>query len=159
MGFDIKKNDIVKLNSGKLVSIINLPTSFMSNGSYEVVEWVSDDIGNIGKPFWVRPEEIIYPVKKDMLDDINNYFEIIWDGGGLNLIPKDFLSIDIESDREDFNRIKFNFDEGRKHKVVNIHIGDVKISDKNKITVRPKKENKSKFERIINVLKENEDEI
>ena len=35
-----------------------------------------------------------------------NYFEIIFDKSGLNLIPKNILSIDVESDREDINRIK-----------------------------------------------------
>ena len=135
-----KKNEIVKISSGKLVLILNLPTSFMSNGSYEVVEWVDNGIGEIGKPFWVNPEEINYRVDQEMVDDINNYFEVIWDEDGLNLIPKDFLSIDIESDREDFNRIKFNFDGDRKHTAVNIHVGGLPINDNECVTVRPKKE-------------------
>ena len=152
------KKELVKLSNGKMVKIINLPNAFMSNGSYEVVEWVDNGLGEIGKSFWVKPEEIMYPIKKGMLDNINNYFEIIWDEDGLNLIPKDFYSIDIESDREDFNRIKFSYNEGRKHKTINIHIGDIPINDREEITIRPKKEKKSKFEKIINVLKEKENE-
>lgn len=151
-----KKNQIVKINSGKLVKIINLPTSFMSNGSYEVIEWIDNGIGEIGNTFWVKPEEIMYQVNQEVMDDINNYFEIIWDDNGLNLIPKDIFSVDIESDREDFNRIKFNYDDGRKHNTVNIHIGDTKINDKNGLTVKTTKEKKSKLEKVINILKENQ---
>lgn len=147
------KGDLVKLDDGRIVRIKSLPTSFMANGSYEVLH------SDAQVTFWVKPEEIMYIVDEEVLDDINNYFEIIWDKDGLNLIPKDFSSIDIESDREDFNRIKFNYDEGRKHKTINIHIGDVKINDKDKITIRPKKEEKSKIEKIINVLKDKEDEV
>jgi hypothetical protein len=155
-----KKNDIVKLGSGKVVLILNLPTSFMSNGSYEVIECSDDNFSiKIGKPFWIKPEEIIYPINKEMVDDINKYFEVIWDENGLNLIPKDISSIDIESDREDFNRIKINYDEGRKHKIVNIHIGSTQIKDTQKITVRPEKEKKGKIESIINILNNKEDEI
>ena len=55
--------------------------------------------------------------------------------------------------------IKFTFEEGRKHKTVNIHVGGVSINDKDKITTRPKKKKKSKVEKIINVLKEKEDEV
>lgn len=150
MGY--KKNQIVKINSGKLVTIINLPSSFMSNGSYEVVEWVDNGLGVVNNPFWVKPDEIMYLIKEEMVDDINNYFEVIWDEGGLNLIPKDFSHIDIESDREDFNRIKLNYDKGRKHMVVNIHVGNSKINDKKEVTIRAEKEKKSKFDKIINVL-------
>ena len=154
-----KKNDIVKLSSGKTVMVVNLPTAFMSNGSYEVFECSEDDFSRLGKPFWIKPEEILYPINKEMVDNISNYFEIIWDENGLNLIPKDISSIEIESDREDFNRIKINYDEGRKHKTVNIHIGSTQIKDTQKITIRPKKEKKSKIGKIIDFLKEKEDEI
>jgi hypothetical protein len=147
---DYKKSNLVKLVDGREVTILNLPTSFMSGGSYEVLY-------NNSK-FWVKPEEILYPINKEMVDDINNYFELIWDESGLNLIPKDFSSIDIESDREDFNRIKFNFDEGRKHRVINIHIGDSPINDKNEITIKPVKEEKSKIKKIIDIVKNKEDE-
>lgn len=147
------KGDEVKLDDGKRVTIVNLPTSFMANGSYEVLHQETQ------LKFWVKSENILYKIDKKNDDDLNNYFEFIFDDGGLNLIPKNIVSIDIESDREDINRIKFNYDEGRKHKTINIHIGDVKINDKDKITIRPKKEEKSKIEKIINVLKDKKDEV
>lgn len=157
---EYNKSDIVKLFNNKMVKVLNTPKSFMANGSYEVIEWVENGLGEIGKSFWVKPEDIMYQINTNLIDDINKYFEIIWDNDGLNLIPKNFSSIDIESDREDFNRIKFNYDgEDRKHKTINIHIGDAPITDTQKLTIRPKKEKKSKFEKIINVLKEKEDEI
>lgn len=154
---EYKKEEIVKMNDGRIVRIINLPTSFMANGSYEVVQWV----GGVdkGKVFWVKPEELMYSIKTDMIDDINHYFEVIWDEDGLNLVPKDLLSVNIKSDREDFNRIEFNCYEGRKHNTINIHVGDTPINDKDKVTVRPKKKKKSKVEKIISVLKEKEDEV
>ncbi len=141
------KEDLVKLVDGRIVKIKSLPTSFMANGSYEVLH------SEANVKFWVKPEDIMYIVDKEVLDDVNNYFEVIWDEDGLNLIPKDFSSVDIESDREDFNRIKFNYDEGRKHRTINIHIGDKEINDKDKITIRPKKKKKSKIKKIINILK------
>ncbi len=141
------KEDLVKLVDGRIVKIKSLPTSFMANGSYEVLH------SEANVKFWVKPEDIMYIVDKEVLDDVNNYFEVIWDEDGLNLIPKDFSSVDIESDREDFNRIKFNYDEGRKHRTINIHIGDKQINDKDKITIRPKKKKKSKIKKIINILK------
>jgi len=150
---EYEKSDKVKLLDGTLVSVLSTPNTFMANGSYEVVRWVD---GNVGKPFWVNPEDIIHKVNPDLVDDINQYLEVIWDEDGLNLIPKGFSSIDIESDREDFNRIKFNFDDGRKHKTMNIHIGGVPMKDSEEITLRTKKEKKSKFKKIINVLKEKE---
>ena len=123
------KGDVVKLTDGRMVRVISLPTSFLANGSYEVLH------SDTQVKFWVKPEKIMYIVDEEFLDDINNYFEVIWD------------------------RIKFNYDKGKKHKTINIHIGDAPINDKDKITIRPKKEEKSKIEKIINVLKEKKDEI
>ena len=78
---------------------------------------------------------------------------MIFDREGLNLIPKNIDSIDIESDREDINRIKLNFKDGNKHKTCNLHVGNVIIMDKLKISKRPKKKKKNKLKRIINILK------
>lgn len=156
---DYKKSDLVKLSDGKIVKIVNLPSAFMANGCYEVVEWIDNGIGEIGKSFWVKPDDTMYPIKKEFIDDINKYFEVIWDDIGLNLIPKDLLNIEIESDREDFNRIRLNYQDGRKHSVVNIHIGDVTIGDKQEITVRPKKKKKSKIEKVIKIIKGEENEV
>lgn len=144
------KSDIVKLKDGREVKIINLPTSFMANGSYE--------ISHNNTKSWIKPDEIIYKIDKEWVDDINEYFEIIYDETGINIIPKELESIDIESDREDIKRIKLNLFEGRKHISINLHIGDTVINDKEKITIRPTKDKKNKLEKVIEVIK-GEDEI
>lgn len=145
------KNNIVKLVDGREVKIINLPTTFMSNGSYEVIYQ--------GKQIWVKPEEILYQIDTNWVDDINHYFEIIFDENGINIIPKELSSINVESDREDINRIKFNFLGNRKHSVINFHVGDTIINDESSITKRPTKKRKSKIEKVINIIKGEEDEI
>jgi hypothetical protein len=145
------KGDNIKLKDGRGVNIINLPSTFMSNGSYEVTYQE--------KRFWVKPEEILYQIDTKWVDDINHYFEIIFDESGINIIPKELSSINVESDREDINRLKFNFLSGRKHSVINFHIGDTVVNDKGSITLRPTKKKKSKIEKVINIIKGEEDEI
>ena len=142
------KGDVIKLKDGREVKVVNLPTSFMANGSYEVIY-------NNSK-LWVKPEEILYQIDIRWVDDINHYFEVIYDETGINLIPKELISIDIESDREDIKRIKLNLFEGRKHNVINIHLGDTDINDKESLTVRPKKIKKSKIEKVIEIIKGDE---
>ncbi len=144
------KGNIVKLKDGREVKIINLPTSFMSNGSYEVEE-------KNGVTFWIKPEDILYQIDLKWVDNINDYLEIIYDEHGINIIPKELKNIDIESDREDIKRIKFTFFDGRKHNVINFHVGETEISDIEELTIRPKKKKKNKLEKIINVLKNKED--
>ena len=141
------KGDRIKLVDGRTVKIVNLPKSFMANGSYEVLH------NGAQVSFWVKPEEILYQIDEANVDDLNNYFEVIFDGEGLNLVPKNIDSIDIESDREDINRIKLNFKDGNKHKTCNLHVGNVTIMDKLKISKRPKTKKKNKLKRIINILK------
>jgi hypothetical protein len=145
------KGDIVKLKDGREVKIINLPTSFMANGSYEI-SYKSNKV-------WIRPDEIIYKIDKEWVDDINEYFEIIYDETGINIIPKELESIDIESDREDIKRVKLNLFGGRKHITINLHVGDTVINDKEKITIRPIKKKKNKIEKVIDVIKGEEDDI
>lgn len=123
----------------------------MANGSYEV------SLG--GKNYWVKSEEILYKIDLAWTDSLSNYFEIIYDESGINIIPKELNSIEIESDREDIVRIKLNLSEGRKHKVINLHIGDTVINDKESISVRPAKKKESKIEKVINIIKGEEDEI
>ena len=147
-----KKDNIIKLIDGREVKIINLPTTFMSNGSYEVVY-------NNKKKFWVKPDEILYKIDMEWVDDINKYFEIIYDESGVNFIPKELKSIDIESDREDIKRIKLNLFEGRKHITINLHVGDTEINDNEKITVRPVKKKKNKIEKVIDVIKGEDNDI
>jgi len=148
---DLKKGDIIKLMDGREVKIINLPTSFMANGSYEV------SIGS--KNYWVKSEEILYKIDLEWVDSLSNYFEIIYDESGINIIPKDLNNIEIESDREDIVRIKLNLSEGRKHTVINLHIGDTIISDNESISVRPAKKKETKIEKVINIIKGEEDEV
>lgn len=145
------KGDIVKLKDGREVNIFNLPTTFMSNGSYEATYQK--------KRIWVKPEEILYKIQKEWVDNLNNYFEIIFDETGINIIPKELTLIELESDGEDIKRIKLNFVDGRKHKTVNLHIGDTNINDMESITTRPIKKKKSKIEKVINIIKGEEDEI
>ncbi len=139
------KGDIIKLVDGREVKVVNLPSTFMSNGSYEVIY----NGGNL----WVKPDEILYKINTEWVDNINQYFEIIYDEDGINIIPKELESIDIESDREDIKRIKLNLSEGRKHVTINLHIGDTTINDKEKITIRPIKKKKNKIEKVIDVIK------
>ena len=145
------KGDIVKLTDGREVKVVNLPTSFMANGSFEVIS------NNV--KFWVKPDEILYKIDKEWVDDINEYFEIIYDETGINIIPKELESIDIESDREDIKRVKLNLFEGRKHITINLHVGDTTINDKEKITIRPVKKKKNKIEKVIDVIKGEEEDI
>ena len=150
----MNKGDEVKLDNGNRVTIVNLPTSFMANGSYEVLHQETQ------LKFWVKSENILYKIDKKNDDDLNNYFEFIFDDGGLNLIPKNIVSIDIESDREDINRIKLTFtDSTNKHQICNIHIGGTTIKDLGSITEQPKKEEKSKLEKIVEIIKPNKDEV
>lgn len=142
-----KINDIVKLNDGKEVKIINLPTTFMSNGSYEV--------SHLSKKFWVKPETILYKIEKEWLDDLNNYFEVIQDKDGINLIPKGISDIELE-DENGVKKIVIKFNDGRKHSVCNIFVGDTEIIDNKKISKRPVKKKKSK---IVQIFSKEEDEI
>lgn len=143
------KGDIVKLKDGREVKVVNLPTSFMANGSYEV------NFNN--KTFWIQPDEILYGIKKEWVDDLNNYFEIIFDDSGINIIPKELNLIEIESDREDIKRIKLNFVEGRKHSIINLHIGDTEIKDMENLTIRKEKKKKNKIEKVIQIITGDDD--
>jgi hypothetical protein len=150
---ELKKDSIVKLIDGREVMILNLPTSFMANGSYEVA------IGD-GTKEWINPEEILFEINEDYVDDINNYFEVIMDESGVNLIPKGVEIIDIESDREDMNRVKITLGDlwgTRKHNVINIHVGDSKINDMDDITTKPEKpEEKSKLKKYLDNISNDE---
>lgn len=153
---EFDKNEIVKLVDSREVKILNTPTSFMANGSYEVIQWVGNGLGPIGNKFWVSPDDIMYKVDIEMSDDINKYFEVMWDENGLNLIPKEIESVDIEHGGGDFNKIKLNLNGDRKHNTINIYTGNVVINDKEELTSRPIKDKKSKLQKIIGVIKDEE---
>jgi hypothetical protein len=148
----MNKGDIVKLVDGRRVTIVSLPTSFMANGSYEVLH------SDAQVKFWVKSEDILYIIDEENDDDLNNYFEVIFDKSGLNLIPKNIVSIDIESDREDINRIKLTFtDNTNKHQICNIHVGGTTIKDLGGLTEQSKEEEKSKIEKIVEIIKTKKD--
>ena len=79
----------------------------MANGSYEVVIWVDNGLGAIGKPFWVKPEDIYYEIDMEHNDKIENYFEFIFDENGLHIIPKNIDLINIEVDKDGLKEIVF----------------------------------------------------
>ena len=83
----MNKGDIVKLVDNRRVVIVNLPTSFMANGSYEVLHSDSQD------KFWVKSDDILYKIDEENDDDLNNYFECIFDKSGVNLIPKNIIGL------------------------------------------------------------------
>ena len=68
--------DVVKLQNGYRGVIIGTPKTFMSGGSYEV-EYTNEN--GVVKRKWVKPEEILYTIDEKTEDDINNYFEIMFD--------------------------------------------------------------------------------
>jgi hypothetical protein len=138
---EIKKNTRVKLRDNRIVEIVNLPTTFMSNGSYEVVNWINDDIGSFGKSFWVRPEEILREVNPEWEDDLNNYFEIIFDEEGLHMVPKNIELIKIEEDVNGTKKIVITYPEN-KHKILTMYVGETTITDEHDITEgRPEEPN------------------
>ena len=124
----------------------------MANGSYEVV------IGD-GTKKWVKPEEILYEVEEKHRDDLDNYFEVIMDENGVNIIPKGLKVVEIESDREDIKRIRLEFVDGRKHTTGNIHIGDVEIIDREQISTQPPPlEKESLVKKLINIVTKEDSE-
>lgn len=137
------KENKVKLYDGRTVIIKNTPNTFMSNGSYEVVEWLDNGIGEHGGYFWVKPEDITYEIKTEFIDDINNYFEIIYDENGVNLIPKKIDLISILEDDDKQKQIVLNFPDN-KHKKLNIYVGDVVVEDLQKVCLRKKKKDGDK---------------
>jgi hypothetical protein len=108
----------------------------MANGSYEVIQWVDNGLGEIGNPFWVEPEEIYYEIKKEFMDNIEEYFEFIFDEEGLHIVPKNIDLIQIDADREDLKKIVLSYPDN-KHKTVTMYVGDTRITDENEICETP----------------------
>lgn len=127
----------VKLFNGKTVTIKNTPGTFMSNNSYEVVEWIDNGIGEIGEPFWVKSEDITYEIKSEFVDKIDNYFEIIYNEDGVHLIPKNIDLVEVKEDNEKQKQITLNFLDN-KHSKLNIYVGDVTVEDLGKVCLRKK---------------------
>lgn len=135
----IKKNDIVRLLTGETCMIINLPGTFMSNGSYEVIEVEMSTNGKykpiksekFKKQRWVKPNEIAYDLTQtDNSEQLSNYVEIIYDGQEIHFIPKDIKSVELVTDENGFSTIKLTY-EGHLHNTINILIGNNEIINKN----------------------------
>lgn len=130
----IKKGDIVRLHSGETCKIIGLPGTFMSNGSYEVIDVESTLDGKFldkKKKFWVKPQDIAYSLTTtDHSDPITNYFETIYgDDGEIHIIPKNLKSVELVKDENGFQTIKLIYDE-HLHNTVNLLIGEHLIIQK-----------------------------
>lgn len=125
----LEKGSIVKISDGRKVIILNTPKVFLSGGDYEVVEVLGSNKKTVGKKFWLKPEDILFQVDEKYEDNINNYFEIIFDEHGLNIIPKNITLIELDDVRDDMKTIIFTTPK-RKHEKVIFHIGDTKIDIK-----------------------------
>ncbi len=133
----IKKGDIVRLLSGETCKVIGLPGTFMSNGSYEVIDVESTLEGKFldkkkKKKRWVKPQDIAYSLTTtDHSDPITNYFETIYGNDGeIHIIPKDLKSVELIKDENGFQTIKLIYDE-HLHSTVNLLIGEHLIIQKN----------------------------
>jgi hypothetical protein len=116
---------VVKLQNGYRGVIIGTPKTFMSGGSYEI-EYTNEN-GEV-KRKWVKPEEILYTIDEKTEDDINNYFEIMFDEDGVHLIPKNLKEITVFDENEELKSIEFDLEEGvEKHNKISIHIGNTDI--------------------------------
>lgn len=145
---EIKKESLVKLKDGKIVKIKSNPSGWMSNGSYEVIEWVDNGLGEIGKPFWVEPTEISHELNKEHMDDLENYFEFIFNEEGLHIVPKDINLVKVDSDG-DLKKIVLDFND-TKHKEVVIYLGETVIEDEKELCETPEKPTfKDKIKNII----------
>ena len=124
---EYNKGQIVKLKNGYRCVVIGTPNTFLSGGSYEV-EFV-DENGSTQRK-WVKPEDILYTIDTKNEDDLENYFEFIFDDNGLQIIPKEILDIEIDSNVEELKTITFKMNGDTKHKTITFHIGDIPINFK-----------------------------
>lgn len=132
----IKKGDIVRLHSGETCKVIGLPGTFMSNGSYEVINVESTLEGKFledkkKQKRWVKPQDIVYSLTTtDHSDPITNYFETIYgEDGEIHIIPKDLKSVELIKDENGFQTIKLIYEE-HLHNTVNLLIGEHLIIQK-----------------------------
>jgi hypothetical protein len=116
---EYKIGDTVRLVDGVDVKILATPKGFMSNGSYEV------EVD--GKRSWVEEEMILYKIDPKWVDNIENYFEVMFDENGIHLIPKMVEEITIDDEQDELKSITFDMKGDVKHKTVTIHIGDTDV--------------------------------
>lgn len=130
------KNDIVRLLTGETCRILNLPGTFMSNGSYEVVEVQStmegkfldvEDVNKKKKRMWVKPKQIAYSISQGNGNTLSDYFEIVHDDE-IQIIPKELMDVELVEENG-FKTIKLIYE----NKTVNILIGEFNpIKNENK---------------------------
>lgn len=127
-----RKKDIVRTTEGEACQIINLPGTFMSNGAYEtiIVDTNSDGkyipVVKNGKKItkWLKQDNIAYSLTtNDNTETFGKYVEIIYDEESINVIPKNFTDIKIETDENGFRILKISY-ENRSYKTINILIGE-----------------------------------
>lgn len=127
-----RKKDIVRTTEGEACQIVNLPGTFMSNGAYEtiVVDTNSDGkyipVVKNGKKItkWLKQDNIAYSLTtSDNTETFGKYVEIIYDEESINVIPKNFTDIKIETDENGFRILKISY-ENRSYKTINILIGE-----------------------------------
>ena len=127
-----RKKDIVRTTEGEACQIVNLPGTFMSNGAYEtiIVDTNSDGkyipVVKNGKKItkWLKQDNIAYSLTtNDNTETFGKYVEIIYDEESINVIPKNFTDIKIETDENDFRILKISY-ENRSYKTINILIGE-----------------------------------
>jgi hypothetical protein len=134
-------NNIVRLTDGRRGKILATPSGFLSNGSYEI------EVDEERK--WVKDDQILYVIDTEFEDDINNYFEVIFDKDGIHMIPKKLGEITIFDENDELKSIEMSI-EGEKHKTVTFHIGDTNIwSTDNPKPEEEEKEDEPKKHRII----------
>jgi hypothetical protein len=141
----IKKGDIIRLHNGETCRVVGLPGTFMSNGSYEVIDVESTTEGKFldikkgsrheggveikyAVKKWVKPKDIAYSLTTtDHSDPITNYFETVYgEEGEIHIIPKDLESVELITDENGFKTVRLKY-EGHLHNTVNILIGENEI--------------------------------
>jgi hypothetical protein len=132
-------------------------STFFRIDSDVLLEFIYHDQGNTdayeievdGERQWLTDEQILYIIDTEFEDDINNYFEIIFDKDGIHMIPKKLGEITILDEFDELKSMEFSIT-GERHKKVTFHVGDTDIWSSDKPKPEEEKEpNESKKHRII----------
>lgn len=138
-------NNTIRLTDGRRGKILATPTGFLSNGSYEVEVM---DKHNQPQRVWLKEDQMLYVIDLEFEDNLNNYFEIIYDENGIQIIPKKLTEITIFDENEELKSIDFEID-GEKHKKVTFHIGDTNIWSSENPKPEEEEKTETKKHRII----------
>lgn len=134
-----KINDIIKLTDGRTGKILGTPSGFLSNGAYEVE--VPNNRGGKER-LWVKEEQILYQIDTKWVDDINNYFEVIYDENGVNIIPKGLVEVNVDDENEEIKMLVFKLDGSEVHGNIIFHIGNTNVWSSTNPKPEPKEEPK-----------------